>query len=140
MQQERAYQGMKVGIVGSRTYEDKRKIRDMVYKLKKKFGDDLTIVSGGCKDGADKYARKYALELGCKYVEFNPAHTQRTLYSALRDAYYGKEYNVKYFFHRNKMLAGYVDYLVACMTTNSSGASYTINEARKKGKRVVILT
>ena len=38
------------------------------------------------------------------------------------------------------MIAGYVDYLVACMATNSSGASYTINEARKKGKKVVILS
>ena len=130
---------MKVGIVGSRTYEDKRKIRDMVYKLKEQFGDDLTIVSGGCKDGADKYARKYALELGCKYLEFNPAHTQRTLYSALRDAYYGKEYNVKYFFHRNKMLAGYVDCLIGC-GSGTNGTAYTINEAKKKGKRVVILT
>ena len=89
---------MRIGIIGSRTYESKRKIRDMIFKLREKFGSDLTIVSGGCKDGADKYAKKYALELDCKYIEFNPAHTQRNLYSALHDAYYGKEYNVKFFF------------------------------------------
>ena len=53
---------MRVGIVGSRTYENKRKIREIIYKLKEQFGDELTIVSGGCKDGADKYARKYALD------------------------------------------------------------------------------
>lgn len=131
---------MRVGIIGSRTYENKRKIRDMIYKLKGKFGDELTIVSGGCKDGADKYARKYALEMDCKYIEFNPAHTVRNLYSALHDAYYGKDYNVKYFFHRSKMIAGYVDYLIGCGANGTSGMSYTINEARKKGKKVVILT
>ena len=131
---------MRVGIIGSRTYENKRKVREMIYKLKEQFGDELTIVSGGCKDGADKYARKYALEMDCKYIEFNPAHTVRNLYSALHAAYYGKEYHVKYFFHRNKMLAGYVDYLIGSGSNDSNGTAYTLNEARKKGKKVVILT
>tara|TARA_R110002074_G_scaffold58179_1_gene142683 strand:+ start:26 stop:421 length:396 start_codon:yes stop_codon:yes gene_type:complete len=131
---------MRVGIIGSRTYEDKRKIRETVYKLKQQFGDKLVIVSGGCKDGADRYAKKYAIELDCKYIEFNPAHTVRNLYSALHAAYYGKEYNVKYFFQRNKMLAGYVDYLIGFDKSCSSGTAYTINAARKKGKKVVILT
>ena len=131
---------MRVGIIGSRTYENKRKIKQMVFELKQKFGKDLTIVSGGCKDGADKYARKYALELDCNYLEFNPAHTQRNLYSTLHDAYYGKEYSTKFFFQRNKMLANYVDYLIAFDNTGSQGTAYTVNEARKKGKKVVILT
>ena len=131
---------MRVGIIVSRTYENKRKIKQMVFELKQKFGKDLTIVSGGCKDGADKYARKYALEMDCNYIEFNPAHTVRNLYSALHDAYYGKEYAAKWFFQRNKMLANYVDYLIAFDNTGSQGTAYTVNEARKKGKKVVILT
>ena len=131
---------MRIGIIGSRTYENKRNIREMVYTLKQQFGDELTIVSGGCTDGADKYARKYALELDCKYVEFNPAHTVRNLYSALHDAYYGKDYNVKYFFHRNKMLANYIDCLIGCGTGDSNGTAFTIKEAKKCGKKVVIIT
>ena len=131
---------MRIGIIGSRTYESKRKVRDMIYKLKGRFGSDLNIVSGGCKDGADKYAKKYALELDCKYTEFNPAHTQRNLYSALHDAYYGKEYNVKFFFQRNKMLVNYIDMLVVYMHGESSGTTYTLKEANKCGKKVVIIT
>ena len=131
---------MRVGIIGSRTYENKRKIREMIWKLKNQFKDELTIVSGGCVDGADKYAKKFALELDCKYLEFNPAHTNRNLYSALHDAYYGKEYSTKYFFQRNKMLANYVDYLIAFMTDDSNGTLYTVKEARKKGKKVVIMS
>ena len=131
---------MRVGIIGSRTYENKRKIKEMVYELKQRFGNKLTIVSGGCKDGADKYAKKYALEMHCNYIEFNPAHTVRNLYSALHNAYYGKEYNVKHFIQRNKMLANYVDYVIAFDKNTSNGTAYTINEARKKGKKVVILT
>tara|TARA_R100000664_G_C2726827_1_gene118552 strand:+ start:645 stop:1040 length:396 start_codon:yes stop_codon:yes gene_type:complete len=131
---------MRVGIIGSRTYQNKRKVRDMIFKLKQEFNSELTIVSGGCSDGADKFAKKYALELDCQYIEFNPAHTQRNLYSALHDAYYGKEYAAKWFFQRNKMLANYVDYLIAFMDTDSNGTVNTINEARKKGKKVVIMT
>ena len=131
---------MRIGIIGSRTYENKRKIKETIYRLRQRFNGDLTIVSGGCQDGADKFAKKYALELDCKYIEFNPAHTQRNLYSALHDAYYGKEYAAKWFFQRNKMLASYVDYLIAFMDTETNGTVNTIKEARKKGKKVVIIT
>jgi predicted Rossmann fold nucleotide-binding protein DprA/Smf involved in DNA uptake len=131
---------MRIGIIGSRTYQNKRKIRDMIFKLKQEFKNELTIVSGGCPDGADKFAKKYALELDCKYLEFNPAHTQRNLYSALHDAYYGKDYAAKWFFQRNKMLANYVDYLIAFQDIDSKGTNYTINEAKKRGKKVVIMT
>ena len=134
---------VRVGIVGSRLYENKLKIKEFIFKLKQKFDGEnkrVIVVSGGCKDGADKYAKKYALELDCKYLEFNPAHTQRNLYSALHDAYYGKEYSTKYFFQRNKMLVSYVDYVIAFMTDDSNGTLYTIKEAKKKGKKVVIMS
>ena len=52
---------IKVAIIGSRTYENKKKIRDMIWKLKHTFGDKLIIVSGGSQNGADKYARKFYL-------------------------------------------------------------------------------
>ena len=40
---------MKIGIVGSREYENKLKIKEFIYQLKEKFGDELVIVSGGQK-------------------------------------------------------------------------------------------
>ena len=52
---------MKVAIIGSRRYENKKKIKDFIFKLKDKYATDTVIVSGGCKHGADKYAKKYAL-------------------------------------------------------------------------------
>ena len=64
---------MEVAVIGSRQYENVRKIKDTLTNLRQKFGDDLVIISGGAKDGADKYARKYALEFGIRYKEFNPA-------------------------------------------------------------------
>ena len=55
---------MKIGIVGSRRYENRKRIKDFIFKIKQEKGEDTIIVSGGCKDGADRYAKKYALELG----------------------------------------------------------------------------
>ena len=65
---------LKVGIVGSRKYENRRKIKEFIFKLKNEKGTDTIIVSGGCKSGADRYAKKYALELGLQYQEFPPFH------------------------------------------------------------------
>ena len=61
---------MRVAIVGSRRYTNKRRIQEFIFKLKQKYGEELEIVSGGQKEGADGYAKKYALEFDIKYSEF----------------------------------------------------------------------
>ena len=38
---------MKIGIVGSREYENKLKIKEFIYQLKEKFGEELVIVRLG---------------------------------------------------------------------------------------------
>ena len=35
---------MKIAIVGSRKYETKRKIKDFIFRIKEKYGEDITIV------------------------------------------------------------------------------------------------
>ena len=67
---------LKVGIVGSRKYENRKKIKDFIFKLKNEKGSDTIIVSGGCPTGADRYAKKYALEFDVNYSEFPPKHYQ----------------------------------------------------------------
>ena len=54
---------MRIGIVGSRQYENRKKIKDTIFNLQKRFGTKLTIVSGGCKDGADRYAKKICIRI-----------------------------------------------------------------------------
>jgi predicted Rossmann-fold nucleotide-binding protein len=131
---------MRIAIIGSRTYENKRKIKEMMYKLKQTFGDDLEIVSGGSQNGTDKYARKFSLEMGIKYVEFNPAHTSKNLYSALPESYYSKPYHVSQLFHRNELIAKYCDKMIAFRSEGkSSGTDHAINMAVKHNKPVVII-
>ena len=104
---------MKVAIIGSRRYENKKKIKDFVFKLKNEYGDKTIVVSGGCKQGADRYAKKYALELGLQYEEYPPFHEVHNLYCPLPESRYSQPYSMKYFFARNKIIAGTSDFIVA---------------------------
>ena len=133
---------MKVGIVGSRRYENKRKIKEFIFKLKNEYGEDTIIVSGGCKQGADKYAKKYALELGLQYEEYPPFHEVHNLYCPLPSSRYGKPYSMKYFFARNKIIAGTSDFIVGFIPEGieGRGTMNTINYAEKLSKRYVIIS
>ena len=132
---------MKIAIVGSRRYENKKKIKDFIFKIKQEKGESTIIVSGGAKDGADKYAKKYALELGLQYEEYPPFHHVHNLYCPLPGSRYGKPYSVRYFHARNKIIAGTSDYIVAFIPNGekSSGTESTINYAKKFDKKIIII-
>ena len=82
----------RVGIVGSRTYTNRRKIKEFVFKLKEQFGDKVEVVSGGQKLGADGFAKKFSLEFDMKYVEFPPRHYTYNQHCILDESHYGKRY------------------------------------------------
>ena len=133
---------MKVAIVGSRRYENKRKIKEFIFKLKNEYGTDTIIVSGGCKSGADRYAKKYALELGLQYEEYPPFHEVHNLYCTIPESRYSKPYSVKNFFARNKIIAGTSDFIVAFIEegVQSDGTFSTLNYARKFEKKYVVIS
>ena len=133
---------MKVAIIGSRRYENTRKIKDALFKLKQKFGTDLIVISGGAQYGADKFARKYALEFGISYKEFNPAHTTKNLYSAMSDNYYDKPYHVSQFHHRNMLIARDCDVMMAFIPNgdDGNGSLSAIKNAKKLKKPVTIIS
>jgi predicted Rossmann-fold nucleotide-binding protein len=133
---------MKVAIIGSRDYQNIRKIKDTLFNLKQKFGDKLIVISGGAQYGADKFARKYSLEFGIRYREFNPAHTTKNLYSAMADTYYEKPYHVSQFHHRNMLIAKDCNVMIAFIGTHdtSNGSMSAIKQAKKLKKPVTIMT
>ena len=132
---------IRVGIVGSRKYENRKKIKEFIFKLKTDKGADTIIVSGGCKTGADRYAKKYALELGLQYQEFPPFHETWNIYCPKDKRDYGKPYNVKNFFARNKIIAAYSDYVIAFIPrgVESKGSMSTIGYAKKFGKKHLVI-
>ena len=132
---------LKVGIVGSRKYENRKKIKEFIFKLKRDKGDDTIIVSGGCPKGADFYAKKYALELGLQYEEYPPFHEVHNLYCPLPELLYGKPYHVKNYFARNKLIAKHSDYVVGFIPEGhtSNGTNSTLKYAQKFGKKTLII-
>ena len=135
---------MKIGIVGSREYQNATKIRKFIFELKKKFGEELEIVSGGQPKGADGFAKKHALEFNVKYVEFPPAHYNWNQHCIKEAHNYGKEYRVYYFNQRNTEIAEYSDKIVAFIPRGwtiekSRGTHDTVKKAEKLGKKVVVM-
>jgi len=132
---------VKVGVCGSPLYENKSRIKETLFKLQKTFGKSLLIVSGGRQNGADKYVKKYALEFGLKYAEYNPAHTKKNLYSAMHEGFYNKPYSPRNFFIRNAIMAKYVDYLVVFVEEGKGDRDILqlITETKKKQKKLIIL-
>ena len=133
---------MKVAIIGSRRYENKKKIKDFVFKLKQQYGDKTIVVSGGCKQGADRYAKKYALELGLQYEEYPPFHEVHNLYCTMPESRYDKPFSMKNFFARNKIIAGTSDIIVAFIPegVEARGTMNVLEYAKKMDKKRIIIS
>ena len=133
---------MKVAIIGSRRYENKKKIKDFVFKLKQQYGDKTIVVSGGCKQGADRYAKKYALELGLRYEEYPPFHEVHNLYCSLPESRYDKPFSMRNFFARNKIIVGTSDFIVAFIPegVEANGTKNVLEYAKKLGKKRIIIS
>ena len=132
---------IKIGIVGSRSYTDKKKVKDLIFEIKQKYGEEVEIVSGGQKLGADGFAKKFALEFDLDYVEFPPAHYSHNIHCKLSAKHYSKPYYVSNFFKRNKQIAEYSNILVAFVQEGieSRGTMNTVSHAEKLKKMVKII-
>ena len=132
---------IKIGIVGSRAYTNKQRIKDLLFEIKDKYGEEVEIVSGGQRDGADGYAKKYALEFDMRYTEFPPSHYSWNMHCKLPATKYNKPYYVTNYFKRNKQIAEYSDIIVAFIPkgVKSKGTMNTIHHAEKLKKLIKIL-
>ena len=133
---------MKVAIIGSRRYENKKKIKDFVFKLKKEYGEKTIIVSGGCKQGTDRYAKKYTLELGLQYEEYPPFHEVHNLYCVLPESRYDKPFSMRNFFVRNKIIASVSDFIAAFIPdgVEANGTNSLLEYAKKLNKKRIIIS
>ena len=132
---------MKIAIIGSRSYTNSRKIKDFIFKLKEKFGDELEIVSGGQKEGSDGYAKKSSLDFDIKYSEFPPKHYPHNIHCVKESFNYGRPYQVWHFHQRNKELIEYSDRVVAFCSNGvvSKGTLSALKHAKKIGKNYIII-
>lgn len=122
-----------IGIVGSRrrnSLNDMNKIYNLVSRLKYKYGSSLVIVSGGCKKGADMFAKKACIKYKVEYEEYLPQIKKGMNYLQLVDRYHA----------RNFFIADKSDYLFAMVHMDRKGGTEnTINHAESLNKPVTII-
>ena len=110
---------MKVGIVGSRGFTDRDRVRSYVDTLV----PSVVVVSGACR-GPDSWAAERARERGMAVVEY-PADWDK----------HGRAAG----FIRNGLIVGASDVLVAFWDGTSKGTADSIAKARATGKPVTII-
>ena len=103
---------MKVGMVGSRNYQNRQKIKNLIFELKQKFGDKLEIVGTGDRYGAGLFVKKACTDLAVSYTEFPPLHEQWNSNCPEPPYMYGKPYSPKYYAMRNTQIVEYSDMII----------------------------
>ena len=104
---------MKLGIVGSRRRnlpKDKELIRQKIIELKPD-----SLVSGGCRRGADRFAEELAIELHLPIEIFRPnlkGNPTPTRYDM-----------IKAFYARNRQVAAASNYLIALVAPDRKGGT-----------------
>ena len=131
----------RVAVIGNTSWQNKRKVQETLQMLKRKFGDELIVVGAGGNEGANSMIRKYALEFGLRYEEYNPSFSGYNIYSAMPESYYGKPYHFSQLHHRMKLIAERCDYMM--ILTNEMQLDPVLQTAwtktKKLNKPVVIL-
>lgn len=131
----------KVAVIGNTGWQNKRKIQETLQQLKRKFPEGVIVLGAGGEEGANYYVKKFALEFGMDYSEYNPSFSGYNLYSAMPESYYGKKYHFSQLHHRMKLIAQRCDYMM--ILTNEMTLDPVLNTAwtqtKKLEKPVVIL-
>ena len=130
---------MKIALIGSRDWQSRRKLQDVLGRLKR-LDHPVTILGQGGTEGAGYMVKKYSLEFGLPYVEYNASYTGKNMYSAMPEAYYGKKYHFSQLIHRMNLIADACDKIIVLASGKLDPQLDTaVKRAKKKNKSVVIL-
>jgi hypothetical protein len=124
----------RVAVIGNTGWQNKRKIQETLQMLKRKFGEELIVVGAGGNEGANSMVRKFALEFGLQYEEYNPSFSGYNMYSAMPESYYGKPYHFSQLHHRMKLIAERCDYMM--ILTNEMQLDPVLQTAWTKSKKL----
>ena len=130
---------IKIGMIGSKRFENTTKIKDFLFLIKQKYGkntSDVTIITGGYKYGADNHIKKIALEWGFDFESIPTFHDQHNMYvpEDLPPHKFGKKWNMKHFYARNRLIANRSD-MVVLFGVGEDISDSIIEYAQKKDKK-----
>lgn len=131
---------IRVGVVGSRR-RDSDKDFNIIYSYgyalinkARKANAELVFISGGCKQGADFFIKKFCEHNNIQLIEhlpnFNGLEAHNKNYRMVVERYYA----------RNKLIAQDSDFIIAMVAPDRKGGTEnTIKYAKELGKDVVLV-
>lgn len=129
---------IKIGIVGTRERDgakDYAKVLEALTEVIKESKcplEEITIVSGGCPEGGDRFAEEIAKRFTIKTIIHYPDKSK--LETMTRWAY------SKMFYGRNTLIAQDSDILIACVSPDRKGGTEdTISKYLRMGKDKLII-
>ena len=131
---------MNIALIGSPNYENVRDVREFIFKIKNKFGDNCNIITRGNKSGCEKHVKKYTIDFGLRYTEFNPANTTKNLYSGMSDEYYDKPFHPTQKLHQYDCIVRNSDKIFYFGGIKPSEKRHFEKLLKRFGKRVTYLT
>lgn len=133
---------LKIGITGSRRWDDKIKIKNTIFKLKNKYNDKCTIVSGGTGEGVDAFVKKFCLEFNLDYAEVRPNHFDWSPYCVEPPYMYSKDFRPNFYYSRNTKLVKEIEVLILCVTKDETSLVMKdlVQQCEKKCKKLLIMT
>jgi hypothetical protein len=131
----------RIALAGSLKWDDRVKIKDVIFNLKQRLGVKLDVISGGLKNGADSICKKFCLEFDIEFAETPPHDYQWTPYCTEPSYMYGKGYNSKNIYIRNEKLSNDCDILIMfrLKDDDSQFLDDLIKRFQKKGKKILVI-
>lgn len=124
----------KVAVIGNNDWQNKRKVQETLSKLKTRFNNQVIVIGAGGTEGANHMVKKYAIELGMQYEEYNPSFSGYNIYSAMPESYYGKPYHFSQLHHRMKLISENSDYVI--ILSNDTKLHPILETAFKTAKKL----
>ena len=128
-------QSLVLGVVGSREWPDPQFMIDTTCACLRKYDTGSRVVSGGCPQGPDRWARDYFEDHDdYEFYEHLPAH--KLDFDHERYA----EYSPSNYHERNTLIVEDADVLLAFCYKGSSGTMDTVDKARSSDTIVHVFT
>ena len=130
---------VRIGIIGSKGWQSRRKLQDILRKLKT-LDEPVTVLGQGGTEGAGAMVKKLCIAMGLDYAEYNPSYSGHNLYSAMPESYFGKQYHFTQLLHRMTLLADSCDKMIVLLNGDiDPQIKAAIKRANKRDIPVVIL-
>lgn len=119
-------------------YERKQHIKKIIWELKKKFEDDLVIVTTGQNNNVDKYVKDFCSLFEIKYEEVVRFDGKWNNFCVHQPYMYNKLPSKRWFHINNNKFAGYCDVFLVFKQKDDKTRMYITDHLKLKKKKYVI--